>query len=403
MEKANENTTQTKVSAESEGLEGAEMSIGNGSSFVDNRPEAVAQRQMQAAANSSPQVAQLRTVQAAANGAPIQRQEAEGGEQTTAEPVAATEDPYLADLSPEEWLLVRGYIMEGKANEKEFTTVAAYNAIIVTEAIFLHRYVANNYVLDPAGPPPTMCLAPEVVLRDPRVAQLRPKVLAHGPIMDWRKVESGDRMVYIMEQLINDFGFPINGAAGLVGNLYAESGCLPSRVEGSREATPMRARGGSDGQQHDYTPEEIMNRERGVSGPRLPGVGLAQWTSANRRSGLFEHEYDGEVLGADILFSMDAQIDYLVNEMQSNYAGVYGVVTGADVTVNDATDDVVYRFEVPGSVLGQNAEGRTIKLPRTHENVQAVFAERRRFSNRALTAYQAAHPVDPAQPVVGPR
>ena len=83
MEKTTENTTQAKVSAESGGLEGAEMSVGGGAGFMDNRPEAVAQRQMQAGANASPQVAQLRTVQAAANGgganaAPIQRQEESG-------------------------------------------------------------------------------------------------------------------------------------------------------------------------------------------------------------------------------------------------------------------------------------------------------------------------------------
>jgi predicted nicotinamide N-methyase len=47
-----ENTVQNKVSAESEGME---MSTGGGGAaqFVDNRPETVAQRKVQEAANNS--------------------------------------------------------------------------------------------------------------------------------------------------------------------------------------------------------------------------------------------------------------------------------------------------------------------------------------------------------------
>ena len=63
-------------------------------------------------------------------------------------------------------------------------------------------------------------------------------------------------------------------------------------------------------------------------------------------------------------------------------------LTAAGVTLNDAADEVVYNFEIPGSIL----DGSGNKLPRTDPAVQAVFGVRRSNAQRALAAYQAAHP-----------
>ncbi|OKH52974.1 hypothetical protein NIES2101_12885 [Calothrix sp. HK-06] len=92
--------------------------------------------------------------------------------------------------------------------------------------------------------------------------------------------------------------------------------------------------------------------------------------------------------GAAILFNMDAQVDYLVTELQSTYAGVYNVLTRAGVSLNDASDEVVYRFEVPGAVL----DGAGNLLPRNNPAVQAVFTRRRSNSQRALRVFSAAQP-----------
>ena len=83
---------------------------------------------------------------------------------------------------------------------------------------------------------------------------------------------------------------------------------------------------------------------------------------------------------------MDAQVAYLVSELQAN-AGLNASLTAAGVTLNDASDDVVYRFEIPGSIL--DAAGH--RLPRADPAVQAVFAARRANAQQALQAYQAAH------------
>jgi hypothetical protein len=352
----------------------------NGATIQDMRPEAIAQRQAQEAANGSAQVQQLAQLQAGAN---------------------AQVDPLTVPLTDAEKLKIRQW-RSSNPNEVEGTPLtadAAANALIVAKAIFYARYIANGYRLSQTEIS-RQCLTPEVVGRDPRVQLLVPMVTAKGPIINWAAVSGDNRMLMIMEQLINTYNFPVNGAAGLVGNLWAESGCQPNRVEGSRPGTPMRAANFS-GVQTDFSAEDIENRDRATSvGPRRPGVGLAQWTSANRREGLFDHEYNGEVLGTDILFNMDAQIDYLVDEMQTSYRRVYNLVTGADVSVNDAADEVVYRFEVPGAILNNGA-----LRPRTDAEVQAVFTERRGYAANALAAYRAVHPEQPAQgdPVAGPR
>ena len=205
------------------------------------------------------------------------------------------------------------------------------------------------------------------------------------PGKDWVVVDGDERMRYVMALLVEQYGYPVDGAAGIVGNLWAESGVLPQRIEGSSSATPMRARDFA-GDTVEFTAEEIMTRDRPAGrGPALPGVGLAQWTSSGRRAGLFGHSYQGQVLGADVLFSMEAQVDYLAAEMQSSYARVHKVLTDPDVNADDASDEIVYNFEVPGSVL----EGG-VKLPRTDPRVQQTFQVRRKNSQRALKIYQAS-------------
>lgn len=201
---------------------------------------------------------------------------------------------------------------------------------------------------------------------------------------DWTGVSAEQRMRYVMRLLVEEHGYPVNAAAGIVGNLWAESGVIPNRLEGSNAATPMRTRD-FDGRMTDFTAEQVMNRSTSRRvGPRLPGVGLAQWTSANRRRGLFEHVFNGTRLGADILFDMDAQVDYLVNELSTSFARVNRVLTNPAVTVDAASDEVVYNFERPGSVI---ENGRL--LPRTDPRVQEVFRRRREHAQRALRAYTA--------------
>jgi hypothetical protein len=115
---------------------------------------------------------------------------------------------------------------------------------------------------------------------------------------DWPATGAEDRMRYVIAQLMERYGSPADGASGVVGNLSAESGVLPSRIEGSREATPMRA-ADFRGAVRDFTADEVMLRAN-PNGPRLPGVGLAQWTSAARRAGMFTHACQSRFAGGRV-------------------------------------------------------------------------------------------------------
>lgn len=195
-----------------------------------------------------------------------------------------------------------------------------------------------------------------------------------------------DRIITVMNLLVDEYHYPVPGAAGIVGNLIAESGVMPNRIEGSRATSPMRAED-FDGVLQTFTPSEIRARDsQAQRGPRLPGVGIAQWTSRDRRAGLFTHVHAGRSPGAGILSDLPAQVDYLVAELAGSYRSVDKFLRFSDVTTEAASDEVVYRFEVPGAVL---EAGRL--LPRNHPSVQRVFTVRRTHAQRAYAIYRTVH------------
>ena len=189
------------------------------------------------------------------------------------------------------------------------------------------------------------------------------------------------RIVRVMELLVNRYGYPVNGAAGLVGNLIAESGVLPNRLEGSRSDTPMRAPDFA-GRVRDWTPDDVRDRSYDRrTGPRHPGIGLAQWTSPDRRRGLFRHVFRGRAPGSMILSDLDAQVDYLVTELRGPYRNVDAVLRSPGVTLAQASDVVLLCFERPASVLNR---------PPTDPGAQSVITRRRAHGARALEIYRAA-------------
>ena len=194
------------------------------------------------------------------------------------------------------------------------------------------------------------------------------------------------RILRVMQLLVNRYRYPVNGAAGLVGNLIAESGVQPSRIEGSRSATPMRAPDFA-GRVRDWTPDQVRDRSYSRrTGPRLPGVGIAQWTSPDRRRGLFRHVFRGRALGSAILSDLDAQVDYLVTELRTSYRQVDATLRAPGVTMAQASDVVLLRFERPAAVLNR---------PPSDPGVQSVLSRRRSYGARALQIYRAARANQP--------
>jgi hypothetical protein len=184
-----------------------------------------------------------------------------------------------------------------------------------------------------------------------------------------------------MELLVGTHGYPAGAAAGLVGNLLAESGVQPDRLEGSRPGTPMRT-ADATGRVRDFTAEEVRDRDpRAGTGPRLPGVGIAQWSAPDRRAGLFRHAVAGRVPGAAVLTDLEAQVDHLVTELGSSYRSLDALLRDPDTTVEDAADAVLFRFEVPAAVL----DGGRLRS-RDDPAVQPVLTHRRELARDALRA-----------------
>gem|GEM_PF-5759799 len=303
---------------------------------------------------------------------------------TSAAPTAQP-DPLTGPLTASEWQGIDIWLSRGEVGIDPLTGDADHNADLIAAAIFCERALFQRGV-DSLGDP-LLCILNEVTIADRRVQALKQEVISRGPIINWVAVPVASRMVHVMELLVDTYHYPVNAAAGIVGNLRAESGVLPSRIEGSQADTPMRSRNFHN-VITDFSPDEVMNRSQtNQVGPRMPGIGLAQWTSAGRRSGLFQRTSQGRALGSSILFNMDAQVEYLVSELQAS-AGLNASLTAAGVTANDASDNVVYQFEIPGAILDSTGH----KLPRADPAVQTVFQQRRNLSQSALDAYRAVHP-----------
>ncbi|HEV7713038.1 MAG TPA: phage tail tip lysozyme [Asanoa sp.] len=201
-----------------------------------------------------------------------------------------------------------------------------------------------------------------------------------GPAAPVRPAPAGleGRAVRVMDLLVRQHGYPVNGAAGLVGNLIAESGVIPQRIEGSAADTPLRAADFS-GRVRTFTPEEVRDRDYNRRlGPKLPGVGIAQWTLASRRTGLFRHAVRGRVPGAAILEDLDAQVDYLVTELRRDYAQVDATLRAPGVTLERASDVVVLRFERPAVVVNGRPDDPAVRQ---------TLEVRRGHGARALAAY----------------
>ena len=129
-------------------------------------------------------------------------------------------------------------------------------------------------------------------------------------------------------------GYTPAGAAGLLGNLHAESGIKPNNLQDSGN----RSTGMSDDQ---YT-AAVDSGSYGNFVNDSIGYGLAQWTFSSRKQKLLDYaKANGTSIG-----DLGMQLSYLDDEMKSNYKSVYDVLT----TTNDlqqASNAVLHDFEAP--------------------------------------------------------
>lgn len=149
---------------------------------------------------------------------------------------------------------------------------------------------------------------------------------------------------YLLDKLGNAYG-----VAGLMGNLQAESGLYPDRVQGD---IPYSA----------YSQEYTAQVDNGTiseydfvhNGPNGGGYGLAQWTYSTRKQGLYDLYKSG---GYSSIGALDLALDYLWQELQADFPGVVSVLKSAS-SVREASDKVLHDFERPANQSTSTEEKR---------------------------------------------
>lgn len=127
---------------------------------------------------------------------------------------------------------------------------------------------------------------------------------------------------YLMEKLGNPFG-----VAGLMGNLYAESGLRPNNLQNNCE----KKLGMTD---EEYT-QKVDDGSYTEFVYDCAGYGIAQWTHWRRKANLY---VSAKSAGCSI-GDLDMQLDFLWEELQS-YSEVLAVLKAA-TSVKEAS---VVRF-----------------------------------------------------------
>lgn len=132
-------------------------------------------------------------------------------------------------------------------------------------------------------------------------------------------------------------GLSAAGAAGLMGNLYAESGLNPSNLENTAE----RRLGMSDAA---YT-AAVDNGTYTAFARDSAGYGLAQWTYHTRKAALLAYaRATGRSVG-----DLECQLGYLYKELSESFRSVLAALKTA-TTVKAASDLVLTQFERPADM-----------------------------------------------------
>ena len=126
------------------------------------------------------------------------------------------------------------------------------------------------------------------------------------------------------------------GAAGLMGNLYAESALRPTNLQGSYE----RKLGMNDA---EYTAAVDSGAYTKFSKDSA-GYGLAQWTYSTRKQALQQYAQRCKASIGDL----DMQLDFLWKELSEDYAAVLKTLKTTS-SIREASDVVLLKFERPAN------------------------------------------------------
>lgn len=168
---------------------------------------------------------------------------------------------------------------------------------------------------------------------------------------------------FLMSYFTNEYG-----VAGLMGNLYAESGLIEWRLQG--DYTPPYSASANytadvnDGSITEYT---FVHDSK--------GYGLAQWTISSRKQAL----YNFTMGSGYTIDNLDRQLEFLVNEIASNYPTVKYTLLNA-TSVRQASDVVLHQYENP------------------RVQTEAVEIKRANYGIDIYNTYSGSPPIPPIPP-----
>ena len=139
------------------------------------------------------------------------------------------------------------------------------------------------------------------------------------------------------------------GVAGLMGNLQAESGLYPDRVQGDVPYSSFSQEYTAQVNSGTISKNDFIHN--GVNGG---GYGLAQWTYYTRKEALYERWKSG---GYDSIGSAYLACDFLLWELESSYSDVFETLVNAS-SIRQASDKVLHDFENPAD---QSAEVEALR------------------------------------------
>ena len=135
---------------------------------------------------------------------------------------------------------------------------------------------------------------------------------------------------FLKSQGLNDFGI-----AGLMGNLYAESGLKPTNLQNTYE----KKLGYTDAEYTAAVDQKIYTNFVNDSA----GYGLAQWTYYSRKQNMLTfHTKKGKSIG-----DLQTQLEFLVYELSNNYKSTVWEVLFNATSVLEASNAVLLKFERP--------------------------------------------------------
>ena len=171
---------------------------------------------------------------------------------------------------------------------------------------------------------------------------------------------------YFMGRIGNEYG-----VAALMGNLRAESGLYPDRLQGdipysstSQNYTALVDSGAVS--EYDFV----------HNGPNGGGYGLAQWTFYTRKQNLYDMYKEGNYKS---IGSIELACDFLWVELNMSFSGVLNALKSA-TSIRAASDKVLHDFEAPA------------------DQSTAMEETRETLSREVYNTFAGSAPIDPDAP-----